>query len=175
MNAKKPFGQIHKLPDMSMKFVQQYGALLEKEAEALRPILEDDQRKVLNILEEKEFAPVFRDKFVHAFEELRRKLDTSNEIAGVKNIRLESDTRKLRCLDEMTEYEEIHRPKVEATPLAPSDASATTGSSIPSEKTTKTPVLPKQKKRKNLSISNVAGARTYAIEMSRISTSSWQR
>lgn len=30
VNAKKPFGQIHKLPDMSMKFVQQYGALLEK-------------------------------------------------------------------------------------------------------------------------------------------------
>ena len=65
VTARNPFSQIQKLPDMSMKFVQQYGALLEKEAEEMRPIVDDDLEKVLHTLDEKEFASVFRDKFVN--------------------------------------------------------------------------------------------------------------
>ena len=162
VTAKNPFGQIQKLPDMSVKFVQQYGALLEKEAEEMRPIVDDDLEKVLHTLDEKEFASVFRDKFVNAFAELKQKLDTSHEIAAVKNIRLESDTLKLRCMDEITEYEEAHRPKPvpPVTPVTP----PTGGGHTEPPKPVTPPVQPKPKKRKNVSISNVAGARTYSIE-----------
>ena len=162
VTAKNPFGQIQKLPDMSMKFVQQYGTLLEKESEEMRPIVDDDLEKVLHTLDEKEFAPVFRDKFVNAFAELKQKLDTSLEIAAVKNIRLESDTLKLRCMDEITEYEEAHRPKPvpPVTPVTP----PTGGGHTEPPKPVTAPVQPKPKKRKNVSISNVAGARTYSIE-----------
>ena len=157
VTAKNPFRQIQKLPDMSMRFVQQYGELLEKEAEEMRPIVEDDQRKVLHILDEKGFVSVFRDRFSSFFEELKEKLDTSNEIATVKNIRLESDTLKLRCLDEITEYEEAHRPKVNPEPSVNPETPSTSEGPV-------SPVQPKPKKRKNVSISNVAGARTYSIE-----------
>ena len=162
VTAKNPFGQIQKLPDMSMKFVQQYGTLLEKEAEEMRPIVDDDLEKVLHTLDEKEFAPVFRDKFVNAFAELKQKLDTSHEIAAVKNIRLESDTLKLRCMDEITEYEEAHRPKP-VHPVPPVTPLTGGGHTEPPKPVTP-PVQPKPKKRKNVSISNVAGARTYSIE-----------
>ena len=157
VTAKNPFRQIQKLPDMSMRFVQQYGELLEKEAEEMRPIVEDDQRKVLHILDEKGFVSVFRDRFSSVFEELKEKLDTSNEIATVKNIILESDTLKLRCLDEITEYEEAHRPKVNPEPSVNPETPSTSEGPV-------SPVQPKPKKRKNVSISNVAGARTYSIE-----------
>ena len=157
VTAKNPFRQIQKLPDMSMRFVQQYGELLEKEAEEMRPIVEDDQRKVLHILDEKGFVSVLRDRFSSVFEELKEKLDTSNEIATVKNIRLESDTLKLRCLDEITEYEEAHRPKVNPEPSVNPETPSTSEGPV-------SPVQPKPKKRKNVSISNVAGARTYSIE-----------
>lgn len=40
----------------------------------------------------------------------------------------------------------------------------TEGGSVPLVKPVAPPVQPKQKKRKNVSISNVAGARTYSIE-----------
>ncbi len=169
VNAKNPFSQIQKLPDMSMRFVQQYGTLLEKEAEEMRPIVEADLHKVLNTLDEKEFAPVFRDKFVNAFAELKRKLDTSHEIAAVKNIRLESDTLKLRCLDEIDDYEKAHCPKpdpkppVEKPPVELLTPPTDGGNTEPSKPVTP-PVQPKPKKRKNVSISNVAGARTYTIE-----------
>lgn len=164
VNAKNPFGQIQKLPDMSMKFVQQYGALLEQEAEAMRPVVEDDLQKVLHMLDEKEFAPKFRDKFLRIFDELKKKLDTTNEIAGVKNIRLESDTLKLRCLDEITEYEEAHRPKTDPEPPVNPVTPPIDGGHVSPVKPVTPPVQPKQKKRKNVSISNVAGARTYTIE-----------
>ena len=147
-----------------------YGALLEKEAEEMRPIVEDDLEKVLHTLDEKEFASVFRDKFVNAFAELKRKLDTSHEIAAVKNIRLESDTLKLRCMDEITEYEEAHRPvdsKLSVNPDYPPTDLLTSptgeGHTEPSITVTSA-VQTKPKKRKNVSISNVAGARTYSIE-----------
>lgn len=161
VNDKNPFGQIRKLPDMSMKFIQQYGALLEKEAEEMRPVVEDDLQKVLKTLEEKKLDFAFRDKFLRAFGELKNKLDQSHEIAAVKNIRLESDTLKLRCLDEITDYEIHHQPEKE-TPVNPMPPT-TRGKDMPV--TPATPVVKqKVKKRKNVSISNVAGARTYSIE-----------
>ncbi|MFR0667078.1 MAG: BREX system P-loop protein BrxC [Faecalimonas umbilicata] len=162
VTAKNPFSQIQKLPDMSVKFVQQYGALLEKEAEEMRPIVDDDLEKVLHTLDEKEFASVFRDKFINTFAELKQKLDTSHEIAAVKNIRLESDTLKLRCMDEITEYEEAHHPKP-VQPVPPETPPTGGGHTEPPKPVTP-PVQPKPKKRKNVSISNVAGARTYSIE-----------
>lgn len=164
VTAKNPFSQIQKLPDMSMKFIQQYGALLEKEAEAMGPIVDDDQQKVLNTLADKEFASVFRDKFLKAFAELKKKLDTSHEIAAVKNIRLESDTLKLRCMDEITEYEETHRPKQEPEPQVETTIPVTEGTQVDPVKSVTPSVQPKPKKRKNVSISNVAGARTYTLE-----------
>ena len=161
---RRPFGQIQKLPDMSQDFVMQYGTLLEKEAEAMRPILEDDLKKVLHTLDDKEFASEFRDKIVKAFSELKKKLETSNEIATVKNIRLESDTLKLRCLDEIADYEIKHQPQPEPEPHVTPVTPEADGSHTEPPKPVTPPVQPKPKKRKNVSISNVAGARTYSIE-----------
>lgn len=164
INSKNPFGQIQKLPEMCDKFVNQYGTLLEKEAEDMRPIVADDQKKVMDILETKEFADEFRNKFTKAFEDLRTKLDTSHEIAAVKNIKLESDTLKLRCMDEITEYEATHQP----APVTPPTPPMPPMPPMPGDDPVTPPVVPptvvKTKKRKNVSISNVAGARTYSIE-----------
>ena len=49
-------------------------------------------------------------KKIALIEELLEKLKSSNEIAAVKNIKLESDTLKLRLLDEIEDYERSHQP-----------------------------------------------------------------
>ena len=160
VKSSKPFSQIQKLPGMCDTFINQYGALLEKEAQEMSPVVADDYKKVMDVLDEKDFAEVFRTRFATRFEELKKKLDTSHEIAAVKNIRLESDTLKLRCLDEIADYEAAHQPVPEPQPTP--DANPATGGSKP----VTPPVQPTKpvKKRKNISISNVAGARTYSIE-----------
>lgn len=65
-------------------------------------------------------------------------------------------------MDEITEYEEAHRPKP-APPVIPVTPPTGGGHTEP-PKPVAPPVQPKPKKRKNVSISNVAGARTYSIE-----------
>ena len=155
VSDKKPFGRIHELPELIQKFVDKYGKLLETEAKAIEPAIIDDRKIVLDVLDSKDFADQFRDKFIARFEELKKKLDTSNEIAQVKNIRLESDTLKLRCLDEIEEYELAHQPMPPVTP--PDDG----GDGDTPPVTPQPPIV--QKKKKNLSISSVAGARTYTI------------
>jgi hypothetical protein len=159
VNSRNPFSQIQKLPEMCDKFVNQYGALLEVEAKEMEPIVADDYKKVMDILETKPFADVFRTKFAARFEEIKTKLDTSHEIAAVKNIKLESDTLKLRCLDEITDYEAAHQP---APVEPPAPAPTSEGGNLVTENVQ--PPAARQKKRKNVSISNVAGARTYSIE-----------
>lgn len=72
VNDKKPFGRIHELPELIQKF--KYGKLLDVEAKAIEPAIIDDRKIVLGVLDSKDFADQFRDKFVARFEELKKKL-----------------------------------------------------------------------------------------------------
>lgn len=153
----KPFGQIQKLPELNKKFEELHMGLLKKETAIMEPLVHDDFLKVNEVLDTKPFAEMLRPRINQGFEEIWDKLRTSNDIAAIKNIKLESDTLKIKCLDEIDEYERTHQPESE-----PSAAPAASGK----EPINPTPVQTKvkTKKRKNVSISNVAGARTYSIE-----------
>ena len=67
-------------------------------------------------------------------------------------------------MDDITDYEEEHcskpDPKLPVDPVTPS----TGGDNVQPVKPVTPPVQAKPKKRKNVSISSVAGARTYSIE-----------
>lgn len=156
VGQNKPFYNIQKLPELMNRFINDYGHLLSKEAKSMEPIVSDDYKKVTDTLDSKLFADVFKTKFATRFAELRKKLETSNEIAAIKNIRLESDTLKLRCLDEIEEYDRTHQP-------VPTDQASEQNDA--SQQITDVPVsTAKVKKRKNISIGNVTGARTYSLE-----------
>lgn len=155
----KPFGKIQKLPELNKKFEELYMSLLEKEAAIMDPLVHDDFMKVKTVLDTKEFAEILRPRINQRFEEIWEKLRTSNDIAAIKNIKLESDTLKIKCLDEIDEYERTHQPaqtpKTPVTPVTPGGNPVTP----PIE-----PLAVKTKRRKNISITTVAGARTYSIE-----------
>lgn len=153
----KPFGKIQRLPELNKRFEDLHMGLLEKEAAIMDPLVHDDFLKVKEVLDTKPFAEVLRPRINQRFEEIWDKLKKSSDIAAIKNIKLESDTLKIKCLDEIDEYEREHQPVTE-TPVT---------QVVPGEETINTTVEPtkvKTKKRKNISISNVAGARAYSIE-----------
>jgi hypothetical protein len=162
VNDRHPYNRIHELPELMQNFTDKYGDLLEKEAADIAPVLANDRKKVMDTLDTKDFADVFRGRFSDRFEELRKKLEHSNEIAAVKNIRLESDTLKLRCLDEITDYEEKHKPQPQPDDDHEKNQTGE-GGEKGNEGETDTNPAPKPKKRKNLSISSVAGARMYQL------------
>ena len=80
----------------------------------------------------------------------------------MKNIKLESDTLKLRLLDEIEDYERSHQPTEPSGEEHPGEDSGAEGGTGETPMP-KPPAAPK-KKRKNVSISSVAGARTYSLE-----------
>jgi len=103
-----PYAEIHKLPSLLEEFSEKHMALLEKEAEPIREDVENDKLKVCEALASKEYGDQFKGKFVGLFSELHNKLEKSNEVAAVKNIRYESDALKTRCLNELAQYETKH-------------------------------------------------------------------
>lgn len=160
VNDRNPFSKIQKLPELNQKFKNLHVGLLEKEAAIMEPLVHDDFLKVKEVLDSKPFAEELRPKINQRFEEIFEKLNRSNDIATIKNIKLESDTLKIKCLDEIDEYERVHQPT--PTPVQPVSPVMPGG-----EKPVTPPVAPmvvKTKRRKNISITNVAGARTYSIE-----------
>ena len=153
----KPFGKIQRLPELNMKFEDLHMGLLEKEAAIMEPLVHDDFLKVKEVLDSKPFAEVLRHRINQRFDEIREKLTTSGDIAAIKNIRLESDALKIKCLDEIDEYERVHQP-VSEPPVTPVVSGKEPVNDV------ETPIKVKTKRRKNISISNVAGARSYSIE-----------
>lgn len=153
----KPFGKIQRLPELNMKFEDLHMGLLEKEAAIMEPLVHDDFLKVKEVLDSKPFAEVLRHRINQRFDEIREKLTTSGDMAAIKNIRLESDALKIKCLDEIDEYERVHQP-VSEPPVTPVVSGKEPVNDV------ETPIKVKTKRRKNISISNVAGARTYSIE-----------
>ena len=162
VKGRNPYSQIQNLPDLNQQFMDVYAKLLEEEAEEMRPIVEADFKIVRDVLADKTFADQFTSKVNRSFEELLEKLKSSNEIAAVKNIKLESDTLKLRLLDEIEDYERSHQPIEPSGEEHPGEASGAEGGTGETPMS-KPPATPK-KKRKNVSISSVAGARTYSLE-----------
>ena len=153
----KPFGKIQRLPELNKRFEELHMGLLEKEAAIMDPLVHDDFLKVKEVLDTKPFAEVLRPRINQRFDEIWEKLRTSSDIAAIKNIKMESDTLKIKCLDEIDEYERAHQPAPEP-PVAPVVSSKEPIAPAP------VPTKVKTKRRKNVSISNVAGARTYSIE-----------
>ena len=111
-------------------------------------------------MDSKPFAEVLRSKINERFNEIFDKLKFSNDIAAIKNIKLESDTLKIKCLDEIDEYERTHQPAT--APVQPTPTVTPGGVELVTPPVA--PTVVKTKRRKNISITNVAGARTYSIE-----------
>jgi len=146
-----PYSDIHKLPSLLEQFANLHTSLLEKEAEPIRDEINIDQKQVMDILDQKDFADKFKDQFVKRFKELREKLEHSNEVAAVKNIRHESDALKMRCLNEIADYEktlaELYK-RQEEVPM----------------KVAQKPVPFVAKKMKNLSLRYITMDKTVTIE-----------
>lgn len=88
----KPFGKIQRLPELNKRFEELHMGLLEKEAAIMDPLVHDDFLKVKEVLDTKPFAEVLRPRINQRFEEIWDKLKKSNDIAAIKNIKLESDS-----------------------------------------------------------------------------------
>ena len=102
-----PYNEIFKLPDFLSKYEKRHIILIQNEVKPIRELVLSDEKEVLHELITKEVKDKFESRYVAIFREMIDKLEHSNEIVTVKNIRYESDTLRKRFLKEIYEYKTL--------------------------------------------------------------------
>lgn len=144
-----PYGEIHKLPGLREDFNNLYSELLEDMSKPVEAAIQAARSRVFEVLNVKPYHDELSNKFVQLFAEISDKAGRCNNVADLQNIRLEADTLKVRCLNEIADEE----AKFKSTLVPPE---------IPGDKPDK-PSAP-IKKRKTISIKTINNAATWQIE-----------
>ncbi|WP_352415958.1 BREX system P-loop protein BrxC [Oscillibacter ruminantium] len=152
-----PYSEIHKLPSMLDSYAKLHVALIQKEAAPVKADIEADRAQLFQQLEQKDYADRFKDKFLAGFRELLDKLEHSNEVAAVKNMRYESDALKQRYLGEMDVYERQQEQKAQQARAA---AAAQNDEPAPTPQTAPQPV----KKTRAVSLRAVTHGKTVRLQ-----------
>lgn len=98
-----PYTKIKDLPELNDKFINLNVSLLSSEAEKIKPVVDEHRTKVFDYLGsvEVQHEDILKEKFIRLFDELREKLKTCNNVANLKNIPIEADALKIRCMNEI--------------------------------------------------------------------------
>ena len=103
ITMSSPYNVIKNLPELNQKFIALNVRLLSDEAEKIKPVVEEHRTRVFEYLAsvEVQHEDKLKERFIRLFDELREKLKICNNIANLKNISLESDALKIRCMNEI--------------------------------------------------------------------------
>lgn len=149
IKSSSPYGQIFKLPEMLDEFAQKNTALLTKEAKPVSEAIESERKRVFDYLDDKSCKSKLVDKFIRLFDDLRNKARTCNDIANLKNIPLEADALKTRCINEIDTEEAKLTP---SHSLVANDDKNSPAQSVP------------VKQRKTISIKSLSSEISWEIE-----------
>ena len=151
-----PYGEIFKLPDLLNSFINLYGKLLSDMQKPIDAAIDEARKRVFEELEGKKCHDKLVNKFVDLFREIHEKAIHCNNVATLQNIKIEADTLKVRCLNEIN--------KEEAKIITEEQAAKNVGDNETGD--TDTPAVPVQpvKKKKTVSIKSINNAATWQIE-----------
>ncbi len=152
LKKSAPYSEIFRLPDLNDNFIALYDKLLSEMHKPIETAIAEARKRVFDELDGKKCHDALKDKFIESFEELRDKATHCNNVATLQNIKLEADTLKVRCLNEIASEEaKLTQP---ATPA--DDSSSGDGSG-------KTPTV-LVKRQKTVSIKAVNTSASWQIE-----------
>lgn len=127
VKSKKPYSEIHRLPNLIEEFVIKFGELLEEECKPVRSVIDSDRRRVLEELSVYEFEEELREKFKERFDNLLERLDSANNFYEAIAMKEESDRLKIRCFDEIQKEKDKRKPETKN----PEDPPVVGGGEIP--------------------------------------------
>lgn len=110
VTKKKPYSDISKLPKLIEDYNDKFIELLEKEAELVKPRLEEQYNQLMDILNQYEFKDMFKISFDKQFNELRGKLKTADNFTVIVAMPTTAEKIKLKCI-ELIEKEYEKRSK----------------------------------------------------------------
>lgn len=107
---KKPYSEISKIPKLIEDYNDKFIELLEKEAEHVKPRVEEQYDQLMNILNQYEFKDMLKSSFDKQFNELREKLKTADNFTVIVAMPTTAEKIKLKCI-ELIEKEYERRSK----------------------------------------------------------------
>ncbi|WP_347297577.1 BREX system P-loop protein BrxC [Dolosigranulum savutiense] len=155
LNNRNPYGQIFRLPELLEKFRSLYGSLLEEMQKPVDNAIRDAKYRVFEELEGKLCHDKLKGKFKRLFDEISNKAETCNNVATLQNIKIEADTLKIRCLNEIAS-EEVKLTSQKIEEVKGNDNSYGVNTSTIS--------TPKIKKNKIVSIKTINTASSWQLE-----------
>jgi hypothetical protein len=96
VKKRSPYSEIHLLTELREKFMSSYLAILEKECEPIRVIIQNDMAYTLAELEKRPFKDKFEREVKNAFEALIKRLDSANKIFNALVLKEDSDRIRIR-------------------------------------------------------------------------------
>lgn len=105
MKKPAPYGEIYRLPSLLEDFVSAYGKILNDMEEPVLAAISEARSRVFDELKDKHCKEQLSDGFIKRFDEIREKAESCNNVAVLQNIKIEADTLKVRCLNEISAAE----------------------------------------------------------------------
>ncbi len=152
LNKKSPYSEIFRLPDLLDRFVSLYEELLSELQPPVDTAIREAKKRVFEELAGKECHVRLSDRYSRLFEEISDKAAACNNVAALQNIKVEADTLKVRCLNEIEK--EAARDAAAKMPVQ-GEENTEYGEEAP---------VPKIKKKKTVSIKSVNNSATWRIE-----------
>ena len=153
-----PYGDIPKLPELLEQFVSAYQKVLDSMNSPVLAAVDDAKNRVNEVLVTKEYKDELSLRHKKLFEEIYEKIKSCNNVAILQNVKVEADALKVRLLNEMDKKDEqIAEAKAKVVTEKPDDYGNSGTKPV-------VPILPKIKKRKNISIKTINVANSWQIE-----------
>lgn len=154
-----PYQDIPKLPDLRQKFMNAYTQILSRESVPVMNSIDDAQKRVVEVVDTKEYASEKRTGYIALFMEIKEGAESCNNVSVLRGYADKADALKIRLLNEMDQLDaEMAKKKAE-------DAKKTAGGQN-SNGTSQVDVVINVpvKKTKNITIKNVTQTSTWRLE-----------
>ena len=147
LRMKAPYREIVRLPGLIDDFRNKYDAILNDLLEPALAAVADARKRVFDELHGKKCYDKLVNPFIHLFDELKNKAESTNNVATLQNIKIEADALKVNLLNRIAQEE------AKLTPVTP-----------PKEDPGETPPAPPVKQQITVSIKSVIAAATWQLE-----------
>ena len=97
----KPYKNIPKLPGLREKFMTSYTKVLEKEEKPVLDAIDQARLRVMEVLDTKEYAENYRDRYNRLFTEIRSGAEHCNNVSSLRSFADKAGALKIRLLNEM--------------------------------------------------------------------------
>ena len=114
VTQERPYKNIPKLPALRDKFMKSYGEVLSREEKPVLDAIDQARKRVIEVLDTKEYADNYRSRYSTLFAEIRSGAEYCNNISSLRSYADKANALKIRLLNEMTARDnEIAKRKAE--------------------------------------------------------------